>query len=32
MLDIGIDTSRTAETKTGLGSYGASRLDGLARI
>jgi len=32
MLDIGIDTSRTAETKTGLGSYGASLLDGLARI
>ncbi|MEY4673670.1 MAG: hypothetical protein RL148_1454 [Planctomycetota bacterium] len=32
MLDIGIDTSRTAEAKTGLGSYGASLLAGLARV
>ncbi len=31
-MRIGIDTSRTAETKTGLGSYACSLLDALARI
>src|SRR5438093_826281 len=32
MIHVGIDTSRTAETKTGLGSYAESLLPALARI